>query len=96
MRRPKPAGSVIEVSVPVDLHPATKSLVQMFAAAMASKLREAEEKYGYSDGWRTQDWEDECRQHMLDHMNKGDPRDVAIYAAFMWRRGWSTEQKSRG
>jgi hypothetical protein len=93
MRRPKPAGSNVRVAVPVELHPATKDLVQHFATAIAFKLREAEEKYGYGDGWRTQDWEVECRQHMYDHMAKGDPRDMAIYAAFMWSRKWSTAPK---
>ncbi len=91
MRRPPPTGSQITVNVPPRLHPASKALVQGFAAALAEKLRAAELKYEYSDGWKTESWEEECRQHMHDHVAKGDPRDVAIYCAFMWARGWSTK-----
>ena len=87
MRRPRPS---ITIPIPEGLAPRTVDLVRDFALAIASKLREAEQKYGYRDGWLTEDWETECRQHMREHMAKGDPRDVAIYAAFMWRRGWST------
>lgn len=88
MRRPR--GRELTISLPKELHPATQALVKGFAEAMAAKLREAEQKYGYRNGWRTQDWETECRQHMHDHIAKGDPRDVAIYCAFMWCRGWCT------
>lgn len=68
----------------------TARLVQDFSIALAAKLARAEQKYGYTNGWLTQDWESECREHLLDHLQKGDPLDVAAYAAFMWRRGWST------
>lgn len=78
------------VTFPDGLHVDSKRLVQEFACELAQKLRDAEEKYGYSDGWLKQDWEDQCRDHMREHMAKGDPRDVAIYAAFMWARGWAT------
>lgn len=95
MRRPKPRGSEITVGVPPELHPASKALVQQFAAEIAEKLRAAEIKYGYRNGWKTDDWEAECREHMREHMSKGDPLDVAIYAAFMWARGWSTADTCR-
>jgi hypothetical protein len=78
------------IALPGELHPETRKLVVEFAAAIAEKLRKAETKYGYSDGWKTQEWEAECHRHLQDHLTKGDPRDVAIYAAFMWARGWST------
>ncbi len=87
MRRPRPS---VTVPIPDGLAPASARLVRDFAQALASKLRAAEEKYGYREGWLSQDWEAECRQHLREHMEKGDPRDVAIYAAFMWQRGWST------
>ena len=73
-----------------DLDPATADLVRDFANALAAKLARAQKKYGYTDGWATQDWKDECRQHLREHLAKGDPLDVAAYCAFMWRRGWST------
>lgn len=59
-------------ALPQDpIHPATAALVADFAEALAAKLKRAEEKYGYSDGWLTQDWEAECRQHLREHLEKG-------------------------
>lgn len=72
------------------LHPATADLVQRFSTALADKLRKAEQKYGYSDGWLSPDWQAECQRHLAEHVAKGDPRDVAAYAAFCWHHGWST------
>jgi hypothetical protein len=37
--------------------------------------------------------ERECQRELLQHVLKGDPIDVAAYAAFMWRRGWKTTGK---
>lgn len=73
-----------------DLNPHTKNLVVRFARAMAKKLLAAEVKYGYTDGWRTEDWMDECRAKLLEHIAKGDPVDVANYCAFLWHHGAST------
>lgn len=72
------------------LHPRTAKLVRTFAAALAHKLRAAEKKYGYSDGWASGDWEAECQRMLLEHVAKGDPLDVAAYAAFCWQNRWST------
>ena len=72
------------------LHPATACLVWNFALALANKLHDAEQKYGYSDGWRSKDWMDECRAKLRGHIDKGDPRDVAAYCAFLWHHGEST------
>lgn len=72
------------------LHPKTTELVNSFAIALAHKLLSAEEKYGYSDGWLTDDWEEKCRADLMAHVQKGDPVDVAAYAAFCWARSWST------
>jgi hypothetical protein len=75
---------------PSDLHPATADLVRRFSVALAEKLAAAEVKYGYSDGWLSPDWMDECRAKLLEHVGKGDPRDVAAYCAFLWHHGEST------
>lgn len=72
------------------LHPKTADLVQRFAAALSEKLAAAEKKYGYGDGWASPDWMDECRQKLVEHIAKGDPRDVAAYCAFLWHHGEST------
>jgi len=77
-------------AAPVAMHPATADLVQRFAAALAEKLAAAERKYGYSDGWAASDWMDECRAKLVEHVAKGDPRDVAAYCAFLWHHGERT------
>lgn len=74
------------------LHPATAALVHRFAKALADKLAAAEKKYGYSDGWLQTDWMDECREKPMEHIAKGDPRDVAAYCAFLWHHGASTNE----
>jgi hypothetical protein len=73
-----------------DMCVATRCLVWNFALALGSKLAAAEKKYGYSDGWRDKDWEKNCQAKLLEHVGKGDPRDVAAYCAFMWAHGWKT------
>lgn len=72
------------------LHPATEDLIRRFSDALREKLSAAEKKYGYSDGWASPDWMDECRKHLMQHIAKGDPRDVAAYCAFLWHHGEST------
>lgn len=78
------------IEVP-GLHPATVDLVRRFSRALAEKLAGAEKKYGYSDGWTSSDWMDECRAKLIEHVAKGDPRDVAAYCAFLWHHGEKTE-----
>lgn len=61
--------------------------VDAFAAAMKAKLAEARAK-----GRRGWDDKIACSQHRLsqmlrDHVDKGDPRDVANFACFLWSRG---------
>lgn len=66
------------------LNPETLQLVRRFAEAMALKLLAAEKKYGYSSHWASPEWMDECKALLLEHLNKGDPVDVANYCAFLW------------
>ena len=88
-----------EGMVPFDmpkLKPATAQLVLDFAKALADKLAAAEVKYGYGDSWATPDAEDwphpKCFTDLVKHLQKGDPRDVAIYCAFLWYHGLSTSK----
>lgn len=74
----------------MTLHLNTINLVDNFAAALKDKLAAAEAKYGYSDNWRTDDWEADCQRDFARHVTKGDPLDVAAYAAFCWARGYRT------
>lgn len=82
------------IDMPEGLDPSTARLVVRFAQAMAEKLRAAEVKYGYSNLWLDDDWMDECRAKLREHLEKGDPRDVANYCAFLWHHGESTAGKS--
>lgn len=81
---------ILAFPVHSDLHDDSKNLVRLFAQAVAYKLHGAQIKYGYSNGWLTDDWEHKCRADLHRHIGKGDPLDVAIYAAFMWHRAWAT------
>jgi len=78
------------ISLPNGLNDDTANLVARFATALAEKLRKAEQKYGYDDGWMDEDWMRECADQLVEHVAKGDPLDVAAYAAFMWHHKWKT------
>lgn len=72
------------------LHPNTAHLVAAFSEALADKLAAAEKKYGRTDDWTQDDWQAECQRKLITHVAKGDPLDVAAYAAFCWHHGWET------
>lgn len=88
-------GSDVTVPVPKELHPDSKRLVKHVAEMMATKLRAAEKKYGYQNNWATEDWEHVCQSELRKHLEKGDPLDVLIYAAFMIYRGWPIRPEPR-
>ncbi|MEL0550188.1 hypothetical protein [Raoultella lignicola] len=81
--------------VPEGLNPETTDLVLRFASALADQLYKAEQKYGRSTDWMKDDWYDDCLQSLWEHIEKGDPRDVAAYCAFMWYHGWVTTDYDR-
>lgn len=81
--------------VPEGLNPETTDLVLRFASALADKLYKAEQKYSRSTDWMKDDWYDDCLQSLWEHIEKGDPRDVAAYCAFMWYHGWVTTDYDR-
>jgi hypothetical protein len=78
------------IHMPADLHQDTADLVARFAEALAKKLHAAEKKYGYSNGWKDDDWLGECKAKLIEHVEKGDPRDVAAYCAFLWHHSERT------
>ncbi|MCA8461309.1 hypothetical protein LGN14_16075 [Burkholderia multivorans] len=84
------AAPIHEPTIPDELHPDTAKLVRRFARALANKLLAAQRKYGYSDNWMRDGWADECRAELMRHIQKGDPRDVAAYCAFLWHHNEST------
>ena len=71
----------------------TDDLVDRFSAALKVKLRAAEAKYGWKNGWLKSDWQVECQNGLLRHVGKGDPLDVAAYAAFCWHHGWPSASR---
>lgn len=82
---PLPAAPQPADSAPADL---LADLVARFSKALLAKLRLAQAN-GRS-GWDRNDWEKQCQEGLLRHLEKGDPRDVAAYCAFMWHHGWIT------
>jgi hypothetical protein len=70
-----------------------ETLVAGFAKALLAKLKLS--RANGRSGWDATDWEDECRAGLIKHIDKGDPRDVAAYCAFMWHHDWSTWSPSR-
>lgn len=66
-----------------DLH-SDDSAVDRFAAELKTKLAAAREKG--SGGWETCPPEDLSRM-LREHVEKGDPRDVANFAMFLWSLG---------
>lgn len=89
---PNPPAEVqiLMVEVPGQLHGDTADLVRRFAVALGEKLTRAQLKYGFDNAWSQSDWMDECRMEFLRHVAKGDPIDVAAYAAFLWHHGQRT------
>jgi hypothetical protein len=83
----------VSIKLPLNLHPDTAILVSEFAQALAEKLHSSEKKYGYSNGWMDPWWMDECRAQLREHVEKGDPRDVAAYCAFLWWHNNPTVKK---
>lgn len=83
---------MISFAIPEGLNPQSSFLIAHFAQAMAVKMRKAEIEYGYTDNWQRPNWEEDCRQHFLNNITKGDPTDVAIYCAFMHYHKWRTEK----
>ena len=82
-------------AVPDGLNPQTTDLVLRFSSALAEKLYKAERKYGRSTDWMRKDWYNDCLQSLWEHIEKGDPMDVAAYCAFMWHHGWVTTDYDR-
>lgn len=78
----------MRVAIPMALHRDTKKLVVFFAAALARKLLKAEQKYGFSNEWAEDEWGADCIRDINLHLEKGDPLDVAAYAAFAWFHNW--------
>lgn len=85
-----PTGSAGEDPKTPDAGVETDALVDRFAVALKAKLRFSEAKHGWQNGWLKPDWRADCQRDLSRHIAKGDPIDVAGYAAFCWHHGWPT------
>lgn len=69
-----------------------EDLIARFSKALLAKLKLA--RANGRSGWDRDDWQQQCQAGLLKHLEKGDPRDVAAYCAFMWHHGWATASHS--
>ena len=73
----------------MSLSPIAEMLINDFSAALKDKLLDAQNKHGWSDDWlNIPDYQ--LHLDLKQHVEKGDPRDVAIYCAFAWYHGYRT------
>lgn len=61
------------------------SLVAGFAQALLEKLDDMQE----DALWTSPEQGDRLRRRVRQHVENGDPRDVAVYCAWAWHHGWS-------
>lgn len=92
----QPAPLNTHIAIPEGVPPRAAEALVGFANALAEKLRRNEEKYRYGDSWHSLEWESDLHREMTDHLAKGDPKDVALYAMFAWARGWNTRLELSG
>ncbi|MBD2700126.1 hypothetical protein IC229_05735 [Spirosoma sp. BT702] len=71
------------------------ALLENFSAVLLDKLMANERKYGFGEAWKIPDWEEDLQRDMVEHIQKGDPRDTAIYSLFAWYHGWRTAPESK-
>lgn len=79
------------INLPTDLHKDSQALVLKTAEVVAEKMRATELKRGLSNEWTKPDWGSACINDFLRHVDKGDPRDLAVYASMMIHHGWTTK-----
>lgn len=61
--------------------------MQAFSVALRQKMDASRDKG--RGGWRTCP-PDRLRQMLAEHVQKGDPRDVALFCMMLWRMGERT------
>ncbi|WP_272569981.1 hypothetical protein [Providencia sp. PROV255] len=86
----KPKTSFV-INLPTDLHKDSQALVLKTAEVVAEKMRATELKRGLTNEWAKPDWGSACINDFLRHIDKGDPRDLAVYASMMIHHGWTTK-----
>ncbi|OUJ70174.1 hypothetical protein [Hymenobacter crusticola] len=83
-------ASELRSRIPVGIPQTLETLFQAYGQELLEKALRARVKYGFpEDGWKQEGWQDTLVKELLEHVYKGDPRDVAVYSAFAWWHGWS-------
>ncbi len=68
-------------------------LVIRFSVAIFRKMRASERKHHWAGSWRhiSKAANNESLRH---HLEKGDPRDIGIFAAIAWHHKYSTSDSN--
>lgn len=83
--------SLVEVLGHQKLSTASARMLTRFFIGVVEKFLAAEEKHGWKDEWtRIGEQREKFIAELQRHVQKGDPRDVAIYCAIAQHYGWST------
>lgn len=67
-----------------------REILCRFNKVLLDKLLANERKYKFGYSWQESDWEEQLQRDLVAHVEKGDPRDVAIFGLFAWHHGWRT------
>lgn len=77
-------------SLAEDLRRDFRELLCRFNKDLLDKLLANERKYQFGYSWKESNWEEQLQRDLLQHIEKGDPRDTAIFSLFAWHHQWPT------
>ncbi len=81
------------IYVPVGVTQAGRELFRTSVKTIIRKFADAEKKHNWKDLFLTVS-EDTIQRAFRNHVEKGDPRDVAIFCFIMIFRGWRIKPKA--
>ena len=90
MSRPVPN---FHIYVPVGVTQAGRELFKISVKSIIRKFADAEKKHNWKDLFLAAS-EIDIQHAFREHIEKGDPRDVAIFCFIMIFRGWKIQSKS--
>lgn len=76
------------------LNPKTHAAIMDFAELLIKKAEKAEQKYGYTTEWTEPERIPALAKEFQQHVEKGDPLDVALYCMFLLYHNVSTKGNS--
>lgn len=77
------------IEIPAALKGDERAMVLGFAEALAEKFVQAEQKHGWNGEWKRAP-AGFIQGSIVEHLAKGDPRDVAVLCAIAYARGFPT------